>query len=158
MAQADAQSCESLKQDGIATAQAGLLMAQVKPASAQVWKRNRHLVRSVLAILYGYFPARLQTGFLRPILPSFSLKQYTRHLRIRLVCLLVWKTLRRVWQTRTSFCSVVNFYTNACSIRVEAGDGQSAVGTEIFSRFTFKSDGIGSRPSVRSCLRVASFG
>jgi hypothetical protein len=27
-------------------------MAQVKPASAQVWKRNRDLVRSVLAIVY----------------------------------------------------------------------------------------------------------
>jgi hypothetical protein len=27
---------------------------------------------------------------------------------------------------------VVNFYTNASSIRVEAGDGQSAVGTEFF--------------------------
>jgi hypothetical protein len=31
-------------------------MAQVKPASAQVWKRNGHLVRSVLAIVY---PANL---------------------------------------------------------------------------------------------------
>jgi hypothetical protein len=52
MAQALAQACESLKQDCIATAQAGLLMAQVKPASAQVWKRNGHLVRSDLAIVH----------------------------------------------------------------------------------------------------------
>jgi hypothetical protein len=36
MTQALAQACESLKQDCMATAQAGLLMAQVKPASAQV--------------------------------------------------------------------------------------------------------------------------
>jgi hypothetical protein len=28
-------------------------MAQVKTARAQVWKRNGHLVRSVLAIVYG---------------------------------------------------------------------------------------------------------
>jgi hypothetical protein len=53
MAQALAQACESLKHDSIATAQAGLLMAQVKPASVQVRKRNGHLVGSVLAIVYS---------------------------------------------------------------------------------------------------------
>jgi hypothetical protein len=52
LAQALAQACENLKQDGIATAQAGLLIAQVKPARDKVWKRNRHLVRSVLTIVY----------------------------------------------------------------------------------------------------------
>jgi hypothetical protein len=52
MAQGLAQACESLKQDCTATGQAGLLMAQVEPASAQVWKRNGHLVRSVLVVVY----------------------------------------------------------------------------------------------------------
>jgi hypothetical protein len=48
-----AQACESLKQDYTATAQDCLLMAQVKTASARVWKRNRHSVRSVSAIVYS---------------------------------------------------------------------------------------------------------
>jgi hypothetical protein len=47
-----AQACDRLNQDCTAIAQDRLLMAQFKTARAQVWKRNGHLMRSVLAIVY----------------------------------------------------------------------------------------------------------
>jgi hypothetical protein len=67
-----AQACESLKQDCIATAQASLLMAQVKPASTQVWTRNGHLVRSVLAIVYIAIPISFLFEKLQIIMTSVT--------------------------------------------------------------------------------------
>jgi hypothetical protein len=48
----EAQGCSGMLRealDSTATAQGCLLMAQVKTASAQAWKRNWHLVRSFFA-------------------------------------------------------------------------------------------------------------
>jgi hypothetical protein len=48
-----AQAREGVNQDCTATAQGGPLMAQVKTASAQVQKRNGHLVRLLLTMVYS---------------------------------------------------------------------------------------------------------
>jgi hypothetical protein len=46
-------TCSASAQGGSDALGLGSVSAQVKAATAQVWKQNRHLVRSVLAIVYG---------------------------------------------------------------------------------------------------------
>jgi hypothetical protein len=81
-----------LKENGV-----GSVSAQVKGVAAQVWKRNGHLVRSVLAVVYLVIALWVIPGSKRCCKPSISRQFFKCKLLVNEAY--TWETPFRNWLT-----------------------------------------------------------